>query len=67
MKSGNSRPSFLLAEPAIKTCSPGTRVRLGALGVGRVRMLRSVKDSPAIPLTRIIQDASSRIARKRFS
>ncbi len=29
----------------MKLCSPGTRARLGALGVGRVRMLRAVKDS----------------------
>ena len=35
---------FLLAEwLAMKLCSPGTRVRLGALGVGRVRMLRAGK------------------------
>jgi hypothetical protein len=35
---------FLLAERAIKTCSPGTRARLDALGVGRVRMLRAKGD-----------------------
>jgi hypothetical protein len=29
----------------VKLCSLGRRARLGALGVGRVRMLRAVKGS----------------------
>ena len=41
------RPGALLARRTrtFRTCSPGTRARLGALGVGRVRMLRAVKGS----------------------
>ena len=34
----------------IKLCSLGRRARLGALGVGRVRMSRAVKDNLAAPL-----------------
>jgi len=44
---GRERPGALLARRTrtVKLCSPGTRARLGALGVGRVRMLRAVKGS----------------------
>ena len=46
-KDGAGRPGALLARRmrTVKLCSPGTRARLGALGVGRVRMLRAVKSS----------------------
>jgi len=49
--SGNHQ-TILLARRTrtMKLCSPGTRARLGALGVGRVRILRAVKDSLAAPL-----------------
>ena len=49
---GGSGQTILLARRTrtIKLCSPGTRARLGALGVGRVRMLRAVKDNLATPL-----------------
>ena len=36
----------------MKLCSPGTRARLGALGVGRVRILRAVKSTSGHPLER---------------
>jgi len=36
----------------IRMCTPGTRARLSALGVGWVRMLRAVKDSLAAPSRR---------------
>ena len=44
---GQERPAALLARRTrtFRTCSPGTKARLGALGVGRVRMLRAVKGS----------------------
>jgi hypothetical protein len=47
-----SSQTILLARitRTMKRCSLGTRARLGALGVGRVRMLRAVKDSLAVPL-----------------
>src|SRR4029077_8884611 len=35
----------------IRMCSPGTRARLGALGVGRVKMVRAIEDQSApLPL-----------------
>jgi len=42
-----SSQTILLARRTrtITLCSPGTRARLGALGVGRVRTLRAVGDS----------------------
>ncbi len=44
--------SVLLARRTrtVKLCSPGTRARLGALGVGRVRMLRSEEQPRPLPL-----------------
>ena len=33
----------------MRMCSPGTRARLGALGVGRVRLSRAVKGNLATP------------------
>jgi hypothetical protein len=33
----------------VKRCSPGTRARRGALGVGRVRILRVIEDVLASP------------------
>ena len=46
------RPGALLARRTrtVNLCSPGARARLGALGVGRVRMWRAVKDSLSHPL-----------------
>ncbi len=42
---GSPLVSYARGTRTVKLCSPGTRVRLGALGVGWVRMLRAVKGS----------------------
>ena len=48
---GNSQTILLACRTrTMKRCSPGTRARLGALGVGWVRMLRAVKTVWASPL-----------------
>ncbi len=39
-------------------CSPGTRARLGALGVGRVRMSRAVESSLGHSLSRWLEQQS---------
>jgi len=48
---GREQPGALLARRTrtFRKCSPGTRARLGALGVGRVRMLRAVASQPRHP------------------
>ena len=47
----------------MKLCSPGTRARLGALGVGRVRMSRAVEDQSA-PIPEEITSELGRIILK---
>jgi hypothetical protein len=44
----------------LETWLPGIRARLGALGVGRVRMLRAVQGSLVSPLERKVKDWNAR-------
>ena len=58
---GGEWPGALLARRTrtMKQCSPGTRARLGAIGVGRVRKLRAVKGSLGHSLWRGVENLPS--------
>ncbi len=46
----------------MKLCSHGARARVGALGVGRVRMLRAAEGASATPSMRGYREAEGDIA-----